>query len=209
MVIVIVILGITAAWAVPSWQQIQRDLRLKEATRTVSNAFSYARSQAVLTERNHIVFLAVGGGTDACGNALVDAAGNPVPVLVLDDGPPGGALGNCCIDAGEAIYTEAAVPNVNWGVTFAPAGPADDTGLGAFASGATFADPFGVATTWVMFRPDGVPVGFTGACVAGQIGTGRGAVYMTNGNRDYAALLTPLGSTKIYAYDRSTGAWND
>jgi len=209
LVAVIVIIGVTAAFAVPSWRQIQADSRLKGVARSVSNAFSYARSQAALTENVHIVYFGMAGGTDACGNPLVDAAGNAVPMLVLDDGAPGSALQNCCIDPGENVYTEPAVAGVAWGTSFAGATPADDTGAGNFLTGSSFSDQFGAQTEWVAFRPDGVPVGFTGACVLGQTGTGRGGIYVTNQNRDYAVLLTPLGSSKIHAFDRPSGTWSN
>jgi prepilin-type N-terminal cleavage/methylation domain-containing protein len=213
MMVVVAILGITAAYAVPSWRQIQQDSQLKGAARTVANAFQYARSQAILTERIHLVYFAMGPGTDACGNPLQDPAGNPVPVLILDDGAPGSVNQNCCIDAGETIVTERAVPGVFWGTSFAGGPATDDTGLGNFATGSSLADAFGVQTQWVAFRPDGVPVGVTAACVMGQTGSGRGGIYLTNAapfqNRDYAVLLSPLGGTKISSWDRVAGAWTN
>ena len=213
MIVVVVILGITAAFAIPSWQRIQRDSRLKGVARDVSNALAYARSQAILSERVHIVYFGMGPATDACGNPLQDANGNAVPVLVLDDGPLGSAGQNCCIDLGEAIMTEPAVPDVFWGASFAAAAPGDDTGAGNFLTGSTFADPLGAQTRWVAFRGDGVPVGFTAACVLGQTGTGRGGIYVTNGppwqSRDYAVVLSPLGGSKVYAFERGTGTWTN
>ena len=130
LVTVVAMIGIMAAFAVPSFRQTQADARLRGAARAVANAFAYARSQAIVTERVHMVYFATGAGTDACGNPLVDPAGNNVPILVLDDGPIGAVQQNCCIDAGEAIVTEPAVPNVFWGVNFAPAAAPDDTGFG-------------------------------------------------------------------------------
>jgi hypothetical protein len=58
-----------------------------------------------------------------------------------------------------------------------------------------------------------VPVGFSNACVLGQTGTGRGGAYLTNSpafsNRDYAVVLSPLGGSKIYSFDRAAGAWTN
>jgi prepilin-type N-terminal cleavage/methylation domain-containing protein len=213
MIVVVVILGITAAYAVPSWRQIQQDSQLKGAARTVANAFQFARTQAIVTERIHLVYFGMGPGADACGNPLQDPAGNPVPVLILDDGAPGSINQNCCIDAGETIVTERAVAGVFWGTSFAGAAVPDDSGLGNFATGSSLADALGVQTQWVAFRPDGVPVGVTAACVLGQTGSGRGGIYLTNAppfqNRDYAVLLSPLGGTKIYAWDRVAGNWTN
>ena len=213
LIMVVVIIGITAAFAIPSWQQIQRDNRLKGVARDVANAFAYARAQAIVTERVHIVYFGTGAGTDACGNPLEDGNGTPVPVLVLDDGPLGEPGQNCCINAGEEIVTVDAVAGIAWGTSFAAVPAPGDGGLGAFGTGASFADQLGAQTRWVMFRPDGVPVAFTAACVAGQVGTGRGAVYVTNQapfqNRDYAVVMTPLGTTKIHAFERSGAAWSN
>ena len=66
MMFVVAIAGITAAFAVPSWQQMQADARAKTAARTVANAFEYARNQAILSENVHVVYFNMGAGTDAC-----------------------------------------------------------------------------------------------------------------------------------------------
>lgn len=213
LMVALALIGILAAFAVPSWQQMQRDNRLKGVARNVANALLYARAQAVLSERVHVVYFATGAGTDVCGNPLVDDQGNPVPVLVLDDGALGDPLQNCCIDAGEAIFTEPAVPGVAWGTSFAGAPVPSDLGLGDFATGSSFADPFGAQTSWVMFRPDGIPVAFTAACAAGPMGSARGGVYVTNEapfqNRDYAVVLSPLGTAKVHGFERGNGNWTD
>jgi prepilin-type N-terminal cleavage/methylation domain-containing protein len=212
-IVIVVIIGITAAMAVPSLQRMQSDSRASAAAREIANALQYARSQAILSERNHIVYFGMGAGTDVCGNPL------GAPIVVLDDGPPA-AGGNCCIDAGENLLQLPSDPNrefrgLNWGVTWAAAPPADDTGAGPLASGSTLADQFGAGTRWVMFRPDGIPVGVSAACVPGQVGTGRGGLYLTNGggpepgSRDYGVVLSPLGTVKIYGFDRSQNLWTN
>lgn len=212
LMIVVVIFGVIAAMAVPAWRQIESNNRARSAARTVANAFDYARSQAIMTGDNQIVFVSAGVGTDACGNAL------PGPVVILDDGAPGSPSpsNNCCINPGETTLTlpndpAQAMAGLNWGVTFAATKPADDSGAGNYTTGSSFADPFGVQTQWVLFRPDGVPVGFTTACVKGQVGSGGGGIYLTNGSgksgRDYAVVLSPLGVARVHNFDRSTGTW--
>lgn len=209
LMIVVVIFGVIAAMAVPAWRQTESNNRAKSAARTIANAFDYARSQAIMTEHNQIVFVSAGVATDPCGNAL------PGPIVILDDGAPGPG-NNCCIDPGETTVTlpndpTQAMAGLNWGVTFAAAKPSDDSGAGDYTTGSSFADPFGVQTQWVLFRPDGVPVGFTAACVKGQVGSGGGGIYLTNGSggagRDYAVVLSPLGVARVHDFDRSTGTW--
>lgn len=210
LMVVVAIVGIAAALAVPSFVRFQANVRLRDTMRAVANSFQYARAQAIATGSNQIVYVAAGAGTDVCGNPLQDLSGNPVPVLVLNDGPPG-AGNNCCIDPGEAIETIPVLPGTFWGATFA-AGPApDDAGVGAWGTGSSFADQNGNATSWVMFRPDGIPVGFNAACAAGQLGTGAGGVYGTNTQRDLAVVLSPLGGVKVHSWDRvlATPAWTN
>jgi prepilin-type N-terminal cleavage/methylation domain-containing protein len=213
LMVALAIVGIVAAMALPGWRQFQVNQRIRDVARAGANMVQTARSQAIATGNNHILYLAAGGVTDACGNALLDAQGQPVPMLILDDGPPGGAFSNCCINAGERILTEpvftrpGVMDNVNWGTTFA-AGPAPaDSGGGNFATGSTFTDANGAQTRWVMFRPDGIPVSFTAACVTGGVGSGAGGIYVTNANRDYSVVLTPLGGSHVESFERGAGAW--
>ena len=75
--VVVAIIGIFAAMAVPSWRAYQANLRLKAAARTVANAFSYARSRALSTGNRHVVVFAVDplAPNDVCGNPIVNDAG--------------------------------------------------------------------------------------------------------------------------------------
>ncbi|HUK62881.1 MAG TPA: prepilin-type N-terminal cleavage/methylation domain-containing protein [Dongiaceae bacterium] len=204
--VVIAIVGIMTALAVPQMRNYFNDQRLKSAARTMADTFSIARAQAIRTGTNQIVFVR----RDMLNAALTNQAGTVVPILTLNDGRPGAAGQNCRIDAGEPSTSEMAQVGVNWGVTFAGAARAPgDTGLGPIATGSSFRDQLGANTTWVMFRPDGVPVGVTAACVAGGTGTGGGAIYLTNGTRDYAVVLSPLGGVRVHAWDRATGAWRN
>jgi prepilin-type N-terminal cleavage/methylation domain-containing protein len=212
LMIALAIVGIVAAMALPSWRDYQVNQRLRDVTRAGANMMQTARSQAIATGNNHILYLATAVGTDVCGNPLVDAQGQPVPMLILDDGPPGAGT-NCCINPGERVLTEpvftrpGVMDQVNWGSTFAAAAAPLDSGGGDYTTGSTFTDLNGLQTRWVMFRPDGVPVGFTAACVTGQIGSGAGGVYVTNANRDYSIVVTPLGGTHVSGFERGAGVW--
>ena len=109
---------------------------------------------------NHIVFFRVNGVStqDSAGNNIEDANGNDVPVLVINDGPPG--TGNCLIDPNEHRLTLNFEPGVNWGSTQATVkAPQDNLAGPLLANAITFADPEVILTprVWVMFRPDGIP----------------------------------------------------
>jgi prepilin-type N-terminal cleavage/methylation domain-containing protein len=205
MMVTVGIIGIASALALPLFDDAQNNQDLKAVSRQVANTLTLARQLAIQTGNNHIVYLATSASTDVCGNALEDQYGNPVPVLVLDDGAPG--TGNCCVDAGETTITRSPGANVSWGSTFAAAKHASDAGAGAHTTGTSFADPAGTQARWVMFRPDGVPVGFSTACAQGQLGSGAGGIYITNAKRDYAAILSPLGAVKVRGFDQTISAW--
>jgi prepilin-type N-terminal cleavage/methylation domain-containing protein len=211
--VVVAIVGILAAVAVPQLQQLMANQRVKGAARSIADAFLLARAEAIRTGNAHIVFLSP--GSPAAG----DTAGNPLgidpntgavwPALVLDDGAPG--AWNCTIEAGEASLPVPAVIGVNWGFA-ASAGaraPGDETASGDPSAGVTFEDPAGAPVTWVMFRGDGIPVSFDAGCNPGTFGSGSGAVYVTNGRRDYAVVLTALGGVRVHAWESGAGTWTN
>lgn len=209
MMIVVAIVGVSVAVALPAFRTYFEDQRVKQAARSVADVFSLARTEAIRTGRNHIVYF----NQDPTGAPLQDAAGNAVPVLLVQDDDGAGALPapNGIVDAGERRIPVRAELGVNWGATFATAAAPGDSGLAAnYVTGQTFQTPGLAAATWVLFRPDGVPRGYsTGPYTEGEIGTGGGGVYLTNGRRDYAIVLAPLGGVKVDLWDRSTGQWRN
>lgn len=214
LMVVVAILGITAAWAVPSFRQVRANSQLRDVTRTASNVLQAARNQAIQLETLQVVYFNNAGNTDICGTPLVDVGGNGGPIAVINDGPIGSLNQNCCLDPGEQITVIRPTPGVNWGVTFAGGvRVADDAGAGNFLTGSTFSDQLGAQSNRVAFRPDGIPVGFRAGCILGETGTGGGGVYLTNAppfaGRDYAVVMAPLGSSKIYSFDRAAGVWTD
>lgn len=212
MVIVLAIIAIVAATSLPSWRQYQQNQALRAAVRSGATLFTRARTLALSANRAHIVLFNVGAGTDNCGNPIVDpVSGLPVPVLVIDD-----SLGAspCCIDPGESVDLMPSAPptsNVSWGVTMAgtPA-PLDPGGAATWNTvGSSFATPAGVAARGVMFRGDGIPVTYTTACALGSTGSGGGGIYVTNGQRDYAVVLSPIGAVSVERWDPSASVWGD
>jgi prepilin-type N-terminal cleavage/methylation domain-containing protein len=207
-VVAFAILAVLAAFMMPNFAGWMATQRLKQGARSVADAFRLARAEAIRTNHRYIVFFETITEEDPAGTELLDAQGNAVPVLVLDDGPA--ATANCEIDAGELTLTPVPiVSGVSWGVTKATAeAPLDDL-LADLTKGTTFLDPAGAYVNWVAFRPDGVPVGFDATCVLGQTGSGGGSVYVTDGRRDYAITLSPLGAVRIHAWEEVSGSWTD
>ena len=206
--VITVIIGALLGISFTSMQNWQANERASAAARSLGDLFRFASTEATRNESVQILFFAIAGNGDTVGNLLVDPAGNPVPVLLLDDGAVGSASQNCQIDAGEPTHVLAGNIGVGWGfaVSAGAKAPGDATAI-ATTTGSSFATPTGAASTWVAFMPDGRPLAFDAACSMGQLGSGNGAVYITNGSRDYAIVLNPLGGIRIHAWNSGTGQW--
>jgi len=202
---VVVVIGVLVMMAFPSFRRSRIDQQLKDSARGIVGALAYARSEAIRTGNVHAVFF----GTDAAGNALTDAAGNPVQVLVLDDGPLGSPGQNCNIDPGERISTVTVMDGLAIGALAGVMAVPSDLGTGAIATGSSFTEPDGDPASWVLFRPDGTPLSFDAACALGPTGSGAGAFYVNNGERMQAVVLRPLGGMRAETWDPASGRWTD
>ena len=211
--LVMAIVGILAAIAVPNTIRWQRDQRVKAAAHDVADLLVLARAEATRTGNRYVVIYGPSGTQDPAGTAITGANGT-VPFLVLNDGPA--ATANCKIDGGEAKSVVEVVRDVRWGVALATTAAPNDPAAGAFAApqtrGGTTLSPAGAAVQWLMFRPDGVPVRFQGtSTTCGTIGAtmqGGAAFYLTNGTRDYAIVLSPMGGVRIHRWNVGAGAWS-
>ncbi len=202
------IIAVMMSLAIPSTQRYLTDQTANDMAFAVASAFNLARVEAMRTGRNHLVFFAIGGAGDVAGNALLDTSGDPAAVLILDDGPTGSPDQNCQIDAGEPIRTIAPVDELSWGYTLAGTTKAPgDVSPRPSASGSSFRTPAATAATWVLFRPDGTPVAVDTACASGPLGSGNGGIYFTNGTRDQAVVLGPLGIARVHVWDRANARW--
>jgi len=210
--VAVTILGVLLAIAVPNISEWSRHQRLKDGARSVGDLLLLARTQAIRTGRRHIVFFGRPGSTDPAGNPI-EANGAWVPVLMLNDGNPGAS--NCVIEGGETVEGLRPLDGLAWGVTEATGPVPTDAGSGAFSpspwDGGTFADAGGNTVNWVMFGPDGLPVTFDGAgSVCGALspaGSGGGALYLTDGERDYGIVLSPIGGVRVHLWNPASGAW--
>lgn len=196
LVVILAVIGILVALAAPAMSGWADTQRLNASARLVGGAFSYARSEAIRTGDIHLVFVA----TDANGIALTS------DVVVLDDGRPGSAGQNCDIDAGERTQAFALERGVSFGVSEASAKVASDSGGGTLGA-STFLDADGDPASWLLFRPEGMPLAFSSDCSTGAAGSGGGGIYLTNGSRDAAVLVTPLGATRSHLWNAASGSW--
>jgi prepilin-type N-terminal cleavage/methylation domain-containing protein len=216
MMIVVALIGILAAVSSPIVNGFFLNLRAKAAARSVADALRLARTDAIRTGSPHIVFFSAAAAgdpsaTDPGGTALGadPTTGGPYPIFILRDDAAGAS--NCRIDPAEIRTTVAAQKGIAWGSTVSGgAAPADDThGLADHSSGSSFQTAAGAPITWVMFRGNGLPVGFDAACKLDPVGTAGGAIYLTNGQRDYAIVLSPLGAVRVHAFEQGAGQWTN
>jgi type II secretory pathway pseudopilin PulG len=216
LMVVVGLMAVVLGLAVPAVSDWMGNQRARAAARSLADLMMLARGEAIRTGNRYVLFFGNPGNTDASGNP-VEKDGSWVPVLLINDGPPVGS--NCQIDGGEAFEAIVPVDGISWGVADASTPVATDTGAAPFNpspppdwDGATFADPANSKVNWLLFRPDGIPVGFSGAAgscgTVGGVGSGGGAFYVTTGERDFAVVLSPLGGVRLHVWDRSSNAWS-
>jgi type II secretory pathway pseudopilin PulG len=205
-----VVLGLT----VPAFSNWMSNQRARAAARSLGDLVMLARSEAIRTGNRYVLFFGNPGTTDPSGTPF-EKGGSWVPVLLIDDGPP--VSSDCQIGGGEAFEAIVPVDGISWGVSDADSRVPTDTGAAAFNpgatwDGATFADASGAKVNWLLFRPDGIPVGFSGAAgscgTIGGVGTGGGAFYVTSDERDFAIVVSPLGGVRLHVWNRASGSWS-
>lgn len=206
LVVVLGIIGAMMAMAISTMSDWADDQRAATSARDVADLFNLARAEALRTGSQHIVAFDIEAGLDG-----IAADG-----VVVNDGPA--ATANCTIDAGETSHTITLENGVSFGsdANLANGTPApDDSGTsGNQLGGSSFVDAAAspADASWVVFGADGLPRRFAENSDAGvpcqtisAVGSAGGAIYVTNGNRDYAAVLTPLGTVRLHRW--MGGGW--
>lgn len=217
-----VVLGIAAVLTTIgtiTFRSWSNDQAAKTAVRGVGDLLIRARAEAIRTGTNHMVFI----GQDHGGNPLVWGGRPQAAMLIADlDGDAEMDLPN---EHRDALVADPA-GRVAWGrslagVTLAPGDPFSGTALEGSVLEANTPGNFRHPTNpnliqpWVLFMPDGTPraavsTGPGNPATVGTVGTGGGAVYVTNarqGTRDHAVVMQPLGSVQVVRWDRGVGAW--
>lgn len=202
--VVAVIVSIMVLIGFSGMQQWVRNQRGKEISRQFADILMVSRSEALRAGEPVVVYF----NTDRAGSSLRDANGNPVAALAIRD-----LDGDANVDTGE-LFTQVAFPppgSISWGHTDASDIALGDIGTAGSppASAVTFEQPDGSAASWVAFLPDGTPRAYVADTLAGTgaVGTGAGAVYVTSGDRDYAVVLSPLGTVHVQVWDPNAGQW--
>jgi Tfp pilus assembly protein FimT len=194
--IVVGLVGALAAIAAPSISRMFDNQRLTDSALLVSQAISLARGEAIRTGNVHLVYFRV----DETGADLTDNGGNDVDILVVNDGRLGSGGQNCQLDAGEGVASFDLGRGVSFGVTDATGPVVNDAGLAAITNGSSLEQGNGAAASWLLFRSEGPAYGFRSNCTIGAVGSGGGGVYLTNGDRDVAIVISPLGAARMHRW---------
>jgi type II secretory pathway pseudopilin PulG len=206
LVVVLAVIGFVMTMAISTMDDWAADQRAATSARNVSDAFNLARSEALRTGSNVILAFRVETGL----------SGVTSDVVVANDGPS--ATANCRIASTEIVHTVSLERGVRFGSDPGVANGAlapDDSGTsGRQLVGSSFKDGAAGNASWVAFGADGMPRRFTENSNAGVpctaitgVGVGGGAIYVTNGKRDYAAVLTPLGTVRLHRWVAGGGGW--
>ncbi|HEX5065669.1 MAG TPA: prepilin-type N-terminal cleavage/methylation domain-containing protein [Myxococcota bacterium] len=206
LMIALVLVGVMLTMGISTLGEWADQQRAATSARSVADAISLARAEAIRTGSNHIVAFDITSGLD----------GRTDDIVIVNDGPLGSTAGvssNCRIAASEITYHVALERGVRFGTTQSSGGAPNDPGSAAeAATGTTFKDAAGAAASWVMFGADGMPRRFTQngsttpPCTAvGPAAQAAAAIYVSNDSRDYAIVMTPLGTARVHRY-RSSGA---
>jgi prepilin-type N-terminal cleavage/methylation domain-containing protein len=221
--LVLVIISILAGGAALSLGGWATNLRARHAARDMADILNLGRAESIRTGTPHVAFFAM----DTAGNPLLgeDGATRVWAVLVADND------GDLLIDPGELRATVPSPPagtNLQYGravgrplvprnVGARMGDPFWNTGVEGTAeetnSPANFRhpnDPNDVQN-WVLFAPDGTPRSArpdgVGGTVTGAIGSGDGAIYVTNGEREYSVVMAPLGGVRVFQWDIAGAQW--
>jgi type II secretory pathway pseudopilin PulG len=187
------------------------DQRAATSARSVADAFSLVRSEAIRTGSNHILAFDIESGL----------GGITADVVIANDGPTGNTAGvssNCKIESGEIVHRISLEQGVRWGTDASLANgtpaPNDSGASGNQATGSSFTNATTGDASWLIFGSDGLPRRFTEngsttpPCTAlGNVGEAGGAIYVSNGNRDYAIVMSPLGTVRLHRWQEGAGAW--
>jgi prepilin-type N-terminal cleavage/methylation domain-containing protein len=215
--LVVAMMGILVAIAQPRFSAYLDNQSVRAAGRASVTAFQLARSESIKRSENILVVF-IGATEDPTPDELSKIGDDFIsePILIVED-----ADQDCMIDAGEIIYDFDAAPGIVWGTTSSLAGStaaSTDQGVGTanVSHGSSLTDASLSAAnpaSWVLFRNDGLPRAFTttddGGCASiSEPARGAGAIYLTNGLRDYAIVLSPLGQARLQVWDAESGDWN-
>ena len=214
--IVFSIVGVLVAIAVPNTIRWQRDQRVKGAAHDVADLLLLARSEAARTGDRHIVIYGPPGTQDHAGYG--DHGSERLGAIPRAGRRRRRRASNCKIDAGEARSVIDPVKDVRWGVALATVRAPGDTGAADFCAAAPGERrhhrdarersgsimPCSARTACrCASREPSAPAGRP----APPRSAARRSLPFTNGTRDYAVVLSPMGGVRVHRWNSAAEAW--
>ena len=203
MAVVVLIIAIMTALAVPSISRYRMSEQTRESSQVVASALREARAAALKEGIQHFLIF---------NPAAPPSADGTIVRLVRDvDGDWAETAVDRGTDYGFKPATHQDVTPYGMGATtpFSGYGPVPGDpggGLATVTEGASFPNDPNTGRPGVGFTPQGVPVDLN---TPTAWGTGAGAFYVTDGSAAvYAAVVGPLGEVRVRALNPGTGEWN-
>jgi prepilin-type N-terminal cleavage/methylation domain-containing protein len=209
LMIVVAIIGVCAAIAMPAMTSYKRREDTRQAAVSVSGMLTNARARAIASGRMTFVLLGEPG------DGSVPFAPGQIAAMVTDDD------GDNAVTAADTAVPIFPDPGMNPEISYyglngtphsaAPLPPDDlsesepDVALGAVGDGTTLPLSAALGVPVVAFSPQGAAVA---ADTPAEWGTGAGGIYITdNSDAVVAVLVLPLGSVKMQKFDTASGEW--
>jgi len=202
LLVVILILGILAAMAIPGWQRMQKNARLNGDAHSLAESLSVAKMRAGANFTDARVFLYTGAGSQYYRIDVWNAASNSGNGCWVPDG-----ISNPAKDATNCITTSATTgyeTNLSTGVT---------AGYGSLST-----VPSNFVSTLVQAAPctqgatlptNGSAISDTSCIVFNSRGfpTAAGAFYITDSARVYGVVTNSMGLMHTYVSSASSADW--
>ena len=220
LVIVVSIVGVILSMGVSSLNSWSKRQRVSNSAGEIVQLLFVGRSEAIRKSSNHLIFF----DTDLSGSPLLSEDGSTLlAALLIED-----TNGNYLPDSGEHRMSIpfSDLTGISWGRSQANelvpteggtlmgdpfSGTSVENTAQEVNSAGNFRHPTDSSTvqSWVLLAPDGTPRAFhpSASTAVADVGTGDGAVYLNDGERDHAIVMTSLGSVRGFRWDASAGLW--
>jgi prepilin-type N-terminal cleavage/methylation domain-containing protein len=203
MSVVLLIIAIMTALAIPSFSRYRMGEQTRESSQVIATALRQARASSLKDGVQHFVIF----------NPNIPPSNPGTIVRLVRD--VDGDWQETAVDLGTDYFlnpgTHQDIQPYGMGATtpFSANGPVPGDPGGALSTlteGASFPNDPNTGRPAVGFTAQGVPVDLN---TPTSWGTGAGAFYMTDGTAAvYAAVVGPLGEVRVRALNPGTGEWN-
>jgi prepilin-type N-terminal cleavage/methylation domain-containing protein len=207
MVTVVLIIGILAAFAIPKWLTIRRNLRISGDARSLAGDLSVAKMRAAANFTAARVFLYTGSDPYFRIDIWNKTANGGNPCWV-PDGASSPAAGDCIVGNNSTKYdvrlSQGVTPGfgsvstapADTGITLTQGGACRYGGPAAYSGASTIA-----SSSCVVFNSRGFPVDSTGSLAARSL-------YITDGSMVYGVSVTSVGLMHVWSSSASgSGNW--